>query len=99
MGPSVCIRPLADYARRSPGGGEEGTEARQPRPCKLLRQAIISYINITALELFLYNYLYQCYIHYITIGRTFNMLYEYCYIYSISIQCKLCKQHLILIKL
>jgi len=27
------------------------------------------------------------------------MLYEYCYIYSISIQCKLCKQHLILIKL
>merc|ERR1712137_1186602 len=91
----------ADYARRSPGGGhqgepdrggdqgEEGTEARQPRPCKLLRQAIISYINITALELFLYNYLYQCYIHYITIGRTFNMLYEYCYIsipsrYSVS---------------
>ena len=59
--------------------GEEGIEARQPRPCKLLRQAIISYINITALELFLYNYLYQCYIHYITIGRTFNMLYEYCY--------------------
>ena len=68
---------------------EEGTEAWQPRPRQLLRQTVITYINITALGLFLYNYYLYTTIHSLYYHRKV-LLYVCQYIPSM-----LCKQLLI----